>query len=336
MFNISGDVPERREVKVMFKSVTMMATAVVGAALLLSGCDQAAQQETQVASKGPKIGILLVNHGSEQKAWRDMLVDVEKATVERLLALPNVEGVKTAFNEYTEPSLATQMKAFDDEGYDEVIALPLFLTVGGHTNSDIPNGLGLKNDADVLESLPKEGVPVYRPRARVTLLETIDATEFLKVNILRRVKSLMEPGADGSKYGVTLAAYGDQGFNQQWEELMAELGNHLSDNVGIDLVNSAWSGHLVNYSIEPTKKAINQVLAEKEKDILISVYVAYDYMFQRDIIGEAGRVSDRPDDVLYNEMEAILPDQNLENWVVSTIEESLTSGRLGQLVAAEN
>jgi len=320
----------------MFKSVTMMATAVLGAALLLSGCDKAAQQETQAASNGPKIGILLVNHGSEQKAWRDMLVDVEKATVERLLALPNVEGVKTAFNEYTEPSLATQMKAFDTEGYDEVIALPLFLTVGGHTNSDIPNGLGLKNDADVLESLPKEGVPVYRPRARVTLLETIDATEFLKVNILRRVKALIEPGADGSKYGVTLAAYGDAGFNQQWEELMAELGNHLSDNVGIDLVNSAWSGHLVNYSIEPTKKAINQVLAEKEKDILISVYVAYDYMFQRDIIGEAGRVSDRPDDVLYNETEAILPDTNLENWVVSTIQESLTTGRLGQLVAAEN
>lgn len=318
----------------MFKSVTMMAATVLGAALFLSGCDKAAQQEAQVASKGPKIGILLVNHGSEQKAWRDMLVDVEKATTERLLALPNVEGVKTAFNEYTEPSLATQMKAFDDEGYDEVIALPLFLTVGGHTNSDIPNGLGLKNDADVLESLPKEGVPVYRPRARVTLLETIDATEFLKVNILRRVKSLMEPGADGSNYGVTLAAYGDAGFNQQWEELMAELGNHLSDNVGIELVNSAWSGHLVNYSIEPTKKAINQVLAEKEKNILISVYVAYDYMFQRDIIGEAGRQCDRPEDVLYHETEAILPDTNLENWVVSTIEESLTSGRLGQMLAA--
>lgn len=318
----------------MYKSMTMTVAAVLGAALLLSGCERAAQQETQVAAKGPKIGILLVNHGSEQKAWRDMLVDVEKATIERLLALPNVEGVKTAFNEYTEPSLATQMKAFDDEGYDEVIALPLFLTVGAHTNSDLPNGLGLKNDADVIEALPKEGVPIYRPRARVTLLETIDATEFLKVNILRRVKSLMEPGVDGSEYGVTLAAYGDDGFNQQWEELMTELGHYLGEHVGIDLVNSAWSGHLVNYSIEPTKKAINQVLAEKKKDILISVYVAYDYMFQRDIIGEAGRQCDRPEDVLYNETEAILPDTNLENWVVSTIEESLTTGRLGQLVAS--
>jgi hypothetical protein len=319
----------------MFKSISIIMVAVIGTAMLLSGCDRQSQQGDTVAQKGPRIGVMLVNHGSEQKAWRDMLVGVEKAVDERLLALPNVQGIKTAFNEYTEPSVATQMKAFDDEGYDEVIVLPLFLTVGGHTNSDIPNGIGLKNDADVLESLPKEGVPVYRPRARVTLLKTIDSTEFLKVNILRRTKSLMEPGTDGSIYGVTLAAYGDAQFNQQWEELMAELGNHLGENLGIDTVNSAWSGHLVNYSIEPTKKAINQILAEKEKDILISVYVAYDYMFQRDIIGEAGRKSDRPEDVLYHEVESILPDENLNNWVVSSIEETLTTGRLGQLVASE-
>jgi hypothetical protein len=226
------------------------------------------------------------------------------------------------------------MKRFDDEGFDEVIALPLFLTVGGHTNADLPNGLGLKNDKDLLETLPTEGVPVYRPRARVTLLQTIDATEFLKANILRRTKALLDAdGTDGSNVGVTLAAYGDAGFNQQWEELMAELGSHLKENLNIDVVNSAWSGHLVNYSIEPTKQAINQILEEKEKNVLISVYVAYDYMFQRDIIGEAGRQSIRPDDVLYNEPEAILPDTDLNSWVVSSIEESLSTGRLARLTS---
>lgn len=316
----------------MIKLWTLL-VAIMSTTLLLTGCGQPSQPEKS-ADAGPKIGVLLINHGSEQKAWRDMLVDVEEIVDDRLLQLPNVAGVKTAFNEYTEPSIATQMKAFDDEGYDEVIALPLFLTVGGHTNSDLPNGLGLKNDKDVLESLPKEGVPVYRPRARVTLLQTIDATEFLKVNILRRTKALLDAdGISGSNVGVTLAAYGDAGFNQQWEELMAELGSHLKENLDIDIVNSAWSGHLVNYSIEPTKSAINQILEEKEKNVLISVYVAYDYMFQRDIIGEAGRKSIRPNDVLYNEPEAILPDENLNNWVVQSIEESLSTGRLARLTA---
>lgn len=189
--------------------------------------------------------------------------------------------------------------------------------------------MGLKNDPKALEMLPKEGVPVYRPKARVTLLETIDSTDFLKANILRRVKDLLKDG-NGKDYGVTLAAYGDNGFNQQWEALMADLGQHLKDNVGIDAINYAWSGHLVNYSIDPTRKAVNQILAEKKKDIVISVYVAYDYMFQKDIIGEAIRKSERPQDVLYHETEAILPDENLNSWVVDSVKDSLSVGRLAQ------
>ena len=51
--------------------------------------------------------------------------------------------------------------------------------------------------------------------------------------------------------------------------------------LGIDKINYAWSGHLVNYSIDPTRKAVNQILAEKKKDIVISVYVAYARSFRR-------------------------------------------------------
>ncbi|MCZ7600397.1 MAG: cobalamin biosynthesis protein CbiX, partial [Gammaproteobacteria bacterium] len=105
---------------------------------------------------------------------------------------------------------------------------------------------------------------------------------------------------------------------------------HLKDNAGIDTINYAWSGHLVNYSIDPTRKAVNQILAEKKKDIVISVYVAYDYMFQKDIIGEAIRKSERPQDVLYHETEAILPDENLNTWVVDSVKDSLSVGRLAQ------
>jgi len=312
-------------------TLQMKLAAAAGALALAAGCAKAPEPAaTAPKAAEHKIGVLLVNHGSRQKAWRDMLVDVEHAVDDRLLALPNVKGVKTAFNEYTDPSIAMQMEAFDKEGYDEVIVLPLFLTIGGHTNSDIPNLVGLKNDQAALEALPKEGVPVYRPKARVTLLETIDSTEFLKANILRRTKALLKDG-DGTKYGVTLAAYGDDKFNQQWEALMNDIGKHLKDNLGIDTINYAWSGHLVNYSIDPTRKAVNQILAEKQKDIVISVYVAFDKKFQQDVIGGGIQASDRPKDVLYIDTEAILPDENLNNWVVDTIKESLSTGRLAQL-----
>ncbi len=298
-------------------------------AFALAACQKAEPPAGAAAApvaREHKVGVLLVNHGSRQKAWRDQLLDVEAKVKDRLLALPDVRSVRTAFNEYVDPSIAQQMKAFDDEGYDEVVVVPLFLTIGGHVNSDLPNLLGLKNDPRALETLPRKGVPVYRPRAKVMLLETIDSDEFLKANILRRTKALLQD-ADGKDYGVTLAAYGDDKFNQQWEALMGEIGRHLKDNLGIDTINYAWSGHLVNYSMDPTRKAVDQILSTKKKDIVISVYVAYDYKFQRDVIGEGVRHAKRPQDVLYVETEAILPDESLNDWVVASVRNGL--GRTG-------
>jgi hypothetical protein len=294
------------------------------AVVLLPACEQAA---TPAASAAPqhKVGVLLINHGSRQKLWRDKLVEVEDRVRDRIMALPDVKAVRTAFNEYTDPSIAQQMKAFDDEGFDEVVVVPLFLTIGGHVNSDLPNLLGIKNDPKALETLPGKGIPVYRPRARVVLLETIDSDEFLKANILRRTKQLLKDD-DGKQYGVTLAAYGDDKFNQQWEALMGTIGEHLKQNLGIDAINYAWSGHLVNYSMDPTRKAVNQILDKKKKDIVISVYVACDPKFQRDVIGEGVRHSERPQDVMYVETESILPDDSLNNWVVESVRNGLNRG----------
>ena len=309
--------------------VTRWAVSIVAVAIafLLSSCEQS-QQTTTVAKAQPKIGVLLANHGSEQKTWRDMLVNLEDSVRDRILANPNVTSVKTAFMEYTEPSIATRMKEFDAEGYDEVIIVPLFITVSGHTNTDIPHIVGLTHDQEAVERLrDRDNIEVYQAKAKVTVTSTIDATEFLTDNIVRRAKTLLK-GEDGKNFGVTLAAYGDKDFNQQWEALMASVGESLMAETGIDMVNYAWSGHLVNYSIDPTKDAINQVLAEKDSNILISVYVAYDYMFQKDIIGEASRECDRPDDVRYIEKEAILPDNDLNNWVVESVDEVFSVRKL--------
>ena len=305
----------------------IVSLVAIGIAFMLTSCDQA-EQTTVVAKAQPKIGVLLANHGSEQKSWRDMLVNLEDSVRDRILANPNVTSVKTAFMEYTEPSIATRMKEFDAEGYDEVIIWLLFITVSGHTNTDIPHIVGLTHDQAAVERLrDRDNIEVYQAKAKVTVTSTIDATQFLTDNIVRRAKNLLK-GEDGKSFGVTLAAYGDKDFNQQWEALMANVGESLMAETGIDMVNYAWSGHLVNYSIDPTRDAINQVLAEKDSNILISVYVAYDYMFQKDIIGEASRECDRPEDVRYIEKEAILPDNDLNNWVVESVDEVFSIRKL--------
>lgn len=298
---------------------------------LLPGCQR---EPAPTAAPATRIGVLLVNHGSRSKAWRDRLVDMEQGIAQRVLAIPHIGSVKTAFNEYTEPSVATRMKEFDDEGFGEVIVVPLFLsTANAHVYDDVAVGVGLRNNTDIEEELPNQGIPVYRPRARATMLKTIDETGFLRENIERRVRSLLADD-DPDRFGVTMGAYGSEPFRQQWEHMLSTLGRHLTDTLGIDTVNYAWSGHVVNYSVDPTRKAINQVLAQKDEVIVVSIYLSYDRKFLGDIIGEAVRRSDRPGDVRYNETESILPDPHLSDWVVESIEGALAVGRLGQVTGA--
>ena len=76
-----------------------------------------------------KIGVLLVNHGSRSETWRNGLLQLESHVAPSIFRNSTVKGLKTAFMEYTEPSIATRMKEFDQEGFTDVIIVPVFLTV---------------------------------------------------------------------------------------------------------------------------------------------------------------------------------------------------------------
>ena len=73
------------------------------------------------STKAKKIGVLLVNHGSRSEAWRNSLLDLEQRVKDSILKDPTISGIKTAFMEYTEPSIATRLKEFDNENYSDII-----------------------------------------------------------------------------------------------------------------------------------------------------------------------------------------------------------------------
>lgn len=292
------------------KLINTISIVLIFIAMLTSCSDSNTGAESQAAEK--KVGILLVNHGSVSKKWRSMLMDVESSVRDELLANPKIGAVKTAFMEYTEPSIATQMKAFDKAGYDEVVVVPLFLTVSSHSLSDIPNILGIQSDPKVIETLGKEKIEVYRAKARVTISPTLDFTTLLKKNVLRRVKAL----SDGSgNEGIVLVAYGDKDYNQQWEEMMDEIGRFLKIKLDMDTVAYAWCGHLVNYSTQPTEKAIEQVFELEDKVLVVPLLVSFDPYFQLEIIETATKNVENTQNVKYTP-DAILPDDNLNSWVI--------------------
>lgn len=298
----------------------LLFTAVCTLEFVFQACNSGTENTAQSNDKR-KIGVLLVNHGSVAESWRNMLLEVEKSVRDSILVNPDIADVRTAFMEYTEPSIATRMKEFDDEGYDEVIVVPIFLTVSSHYSHDIPVILGLSQDPKIRETLAKEKIDVYRAKAKVSITPPLDYSTILKKNVERRVMALSK---DPKNEGVLLVAYGDEQYNQQWEEMVNDMGKYLKVKTGHESIAYSWCGHLVRYSTEPTIKGIARLFELEDRVIVIPVLVANDPYFQRDIIQKAVDESENASNIAYVQ-DAILPDDNLNRWVIDITRQTLSA-----------
>lgn len=285
------------------------------AAMLVSALAVAVPAAARPAP-APKVGVLLVNHGSRSAAWRATLLQVERGVRDPILRSGLVAEVRTAFMEYTEPSIATSLKGFDRDLFTDVILIPVFLTVSTHTFDDIPTILGRKADSHSVEALRLEGIERYAPRAHVHLGPRLDFTHVVRENVLARVRKLSR---DPAREGLVIVAYGDETYERQWAALLDSVAAHVREHAGPAVSARAWVGHVVRYDPSYTTRAIERVLAERDRAIVVPVLVAFDEMFQIDIIGRAvaavrdhrARVSYVPD--------AILPDDGINRWIVETV-----------------
>lgn len=308
--------------KAKLGAVLVLAVVFLG----LAGCNQAESSDPLSAAEGQdagskkdaprtgkKTGILLVSHGSHSAEWRQMLLEFHKSVEPQLLNLPNIAGVKTAFMEYTEPSIATGLKEFDEEGYDNIILVPLLLTVSSHSFDDIPTIIGAKEDAKSMMLLKAEGIARYSPKAKVTITPLLDFSLLLQENLPRRIAALSK---DPAQEGVVLVAYGSEPYNEEWEDFFTTLGTAVKKETGVAAVTHCWCGHIARYSGKPTKDAIRKILSQKKRALVIPVLVARDQNFQDKIIGGAVEEMDKKDQIAYIP-DAILPDPTLNDWVVS-------------------
>ena len=111
---------------------------------------------------------------------------------------------------------------------------------------------------------------------------------------------------------------------------MAEVAAHVKKNLGIAVWSYGWCGHIAHYDPDKTTEAINKVLKTKKTAVVVPVLVAHDEMFQIRIIGDGiAKVSDNKTRVVYKP-DAILPDPNVEKWVLD-----ITSEYVGKVAAAQ-
>lgn len=280
-----------------------------------------------------KIGVLLVNHGSRSATWRQALLDVEAEVRPALVGSGPIQGIKTAFMEYTEPSIATRLKEFDAEGFSDVIIVPLFLTVSSHTFDDIPTIIGKKVDPASLEMMRLEKIERYTPKAATVLAPNLDFPGILKDNVLRRVRALSQKPADEA---VVLIAYGDETYEKEWTALLEGVSDYVQKQTGIATHTHGWCGHIVHYKSDKTKEAIEAALRSAPRAIVIPVLVAHDENFQIKIIGGGiTKVADNATRVVYKP-DAILPEPAVNQWVVSVATRYATALAAGRPVPATN
>ena len=260
-----------------------------------------------------KIGVLLISHGSHSETWRNTLFELENNVRDRILEKGKVSGTKSAFMEYTEPSIATRLKEFDQEGYSDVIIVPVLLTVSSHSFDDIPTIIGLKENPESIEMLKLENIERYSPQANVHIAPLLDFNEILQKNMLRRARQLSKNPEDE---GLVLIGYGSEPYEKEWAELFNKAAEHVEEHTGIDEYTVGWCGHIVRYAPDSTTAAIKRILEKKNTAIVIPALVALDENFQIRIIGGGiEKIKDHKTRVRYKP-DAILPDPEVEQWVV--------------------
>jgi len=284
--------------------------------LILSGCNTASESPdtlVQQEQDQQKTGVLLVSHGSHSETWRTTLFKLEDNVRERVIGNKHVDGIKSAFMEYTEPSIATRLKEFDKEGYSDVIIVPILLTVSSHSFDDIPTIVGIKENPESVEMLKLEKIERYTPEAEVHITPLLDFQEILQDNVLRRARDLSQ---NPEEEGLALIGYGSEPYKEEWTKLFEATADHVAAETGIDTYSIGWCGHIVRYSPDSTTTAVERVLEKEKRAIVIPALVAFDENFQIRIIGGGiEKVDNNQERVLYKP-DSILPDPGVEKWIV--------------------
>jgi sirohydrochlorin ferrochelatase len=280
--------------------------------LLASSCADSANASGNAPDRSDEVAVLLVNHGSHSPRWRQGLLDLEANVTSDLLAVDGVTEVRTAFMEYTEPSIATQLQAIDELGYGRVVLVPIFLTVSSHSFDDIPTIIGQRTEAFSKANLSSENIKCYTPKAKVVIAPLLDFADVMRQNLGRRIRSLSRNAAEE---GVVLVAYGSEPYNAEWVDFMDEIRGDLREDLGIESMEFAFCGHIAQYSPEPTAQAIERVLEVKSRALVMPVLVAVDEDFQFAMILEAAERTYPGGEVAYIP-DSILPDPLIEDWVL--------------------
>lgn len=219
------------------------------------------------------VAVVLVSHGSS-------LPYAEKTFEEIKEKFVNVTGLPTeiGYMKVSEPSIAGAIDILKNENpnVDKILALPVFLAAGIHTNIDIPTLLGL----EPLEEDPRCPDGNYPDEhylsiaddvdfdGKIELIEPIGAHPSLLDVIDQRIEESIATSEldDNAKTGILLVSHGSRlGYNKEFISALHKMFDEKTE-----YPNNYGFMELVEPNI-PT--SINKLLEENQIDRLIVVPV---------------------------------------------------------------
>ena len=266
-----------------------------------------------------KTALVVITHGSPSPTWNTPVLALEDSL--RARHLPGIDYVRVALMEYTEPHIAAVIRDCEAQGVDTVLALPLFVAPSTHSDTDIPNLLGLKYDPEVRAELAEEELEVANTPMRIFMGPTMTAGNLLH-NVL--VKQVHELSSDPQNEAVLILAHGDPYFLGYWQELLLNLEETVKRNTEIGYIDSGLV-EMGQQIVDDVAPMLQKAAAQKPKILVQGVYLTSS-------IAEMARrfhLTDRQDEILkdypgvtvtYSE-DGLLPKYTAEvcDWIAQTL-----------------
>lgn len=105
--------------------------------------DILAERIEELRTPGKDTRVIVMGHGSRLSYNSDVVTLNAKRLEER-----GYGKVYVGYNEFNEPKIEDVIPQMIDDGAEEIIALPLFISLGKHLTMDVPGKLGIEDFSD--------------------------------------------------------------------------------------------------------------------------------------------------------------------------------------------
>jgi sirohydrochlorin cobaltochelatase len=246
-----------------------------------------------------KKGVLVIAHGSRNEEW---VKQIDQTVSSVKLDLP----VRIGYLELVEGrSITDGIRYFEKMGVEEVIVLPLFISMASTHLHEIQYALGLIPTLHIESSLEK-----IHPRAKITWCSPLENHWIVTEILTARVKNLSQNAQEES---LLVVGHGSKeaGFHEKWNHLLKSTTHKLQQRFGFQAASYA--------TMRPDTVSLQAKLLSRKSQLIVVPFFISEGYFTKVVLPE--RLGDIPH---HYDGRTCLPHPMISVWIEQSIKSILT------------